>query len=130
MNPLFICCDRQQITLNNIIWLEGDINYTRIHQQRGRLIVSAYTLKRYEELLHGFVRVRRDAIVNPVHIAEIRNDPGRPARLTIILSDGQELAVTRRRQLHVRHLLLGRSLSPAQLPVRHTALNAANSPTS
>lgn len=80
---------------DTILWLEGEGNYTRIHRQDEPTSVMAYTLKRFEEHLVGFVRVRRDVLVNPRYIQCIRWN-GQP-KLTIYLSDGTVLTASRRR---------------------------------
>ena len=88
---------RTQNTLlpDTILWLEGVGNYTRIHWQEQPTSVMAYTLKRFEEHFAGFVRVRRDVLVNPRHIASIRWNGS--LKLTIYLSDGTVLTASRRR---------------------------------
>ena len=88
---------RTQNTLlpDTILWLEGEGNYTRIHRQEQPTSVMAYTLKRFEEHFAEFVRVRRDVLVNPRHIAGVRWN-GNP-KLTIYLSDGTVLTASRRR---------------------------------
>ena len=101
----FIYCDRQRISLNSILWLEGDWNYTRIYQQDQQVNLSSYTLKRYERQLAGFVRVRKDAIVNPIHVCTIQRISRRPCRLILVLSNGEQIEVTRRRQNFVRQQL-------------------------
>lgn len=106
MNALsFICCDKQRINLDTILWLEGDWNYTRIYQQDHPVSLSAYTLKWYERQLVDFVRVRKDAIVNPLHVCAIQRISSRPRRLKVILSNGEQVEVTRRRQAFVRKQL-------------------------
>ena len=101
----YICCDKQRIELDAIVWLEGDWNYTRIYQQNQSANLSAYTLKWYERQLAGFVRIRKDAIVNPRHVCGLESISSRPRRLRIILSNGEQLEVTRRRQPQVRQQL-------------------------
>lgn len=98
----YICCDKQRIDLDAIVWLEGDWNYTRIYQQNQSASLSAYTLKWYERQLRNFVRVRKDAIVNPIHVCGIQSISSRPRRLKLFLSNGEQLEVTRRRQTEVR----------------------------
>lgn len=98
----YICCDKQRIELDAIVWLEGDWNYTRIYQLNKPVSLSAYTLKRYERQLAGFVRIRKDAIVNPLYICAMLKISSRPRRLKIVLTNGEQLEVTRRRQAIVR----------------------------
>ncbi len=91
----FLTRTNKTLCPNTILWLEGESNYTRIHRVGQPVLVVAYTLKRFEELFGNFVRVRRDGLVNPLHIQCIQwhGSPG----LTIHLSDGTVLMASRRR---------------------------------
>ena len=100
--PYFARTDKT-LCPDTILWLEGEGNYTRIHFQEQPSSVMAYTLKRFEEHFAGFVRVRRDVLVNPRYIQYIRWN-GQP-KLTIYLSDGTVLTASRR-----RHRLLAAQL--------------------
>lgn len=97
-----IRCDKQAIALDAILWLEGDWNYTRIYQYNQPVRVSSRTLSWYERQLTTFVRVRKDVMVNPAHVQGIESISSRPPRLKIILSNGEQIEVTRRRQAFVR----------------------------
>lgn len=97
-----IICDKKRIELSSILWLEGDWNYTRIYQQGESVYLSAYTLKWYERHLTEFVRVRKNAIVNPLHVRALKSISSRPRRLQLILSNGELVEVTRRRQAMTR----------------------------
>ncbi len=98
----FIRCDNQRIGCDSIIWLEGDYNYTYIHQLSKPTKVSARTLKWYESRLTQFIRVRRDAMVNPAHIRAVFRDETRPDQLKLLLSNGEVLPIARRRLAEVR----------------------------
>jgi len=100
----YISCNKQRIELNAIVWLEGDWNYTRIYQQNQPVSLSAYTLKWYERQLADFIRVRKDAMVNPIHVHAVQRISYRPSRLQLLLSNGEFVEVTRRRQALVRKL--------------------------
>lgn len=95
-------CDGQLIAHESIVWLEGDWNYTRIHRQNELTHLSAYTLKWYEQLLTSFVRVSKDAMVNPQHVQSVISLSSRPRRLQLILSNGEQIEVARRRQAETR----------------------------
>ncbi len=79
---------------DTILWLEGDGNYTRIHRLQQPALLSARTLKRFEERLVYFIRIRRDVLVNPRHIQCVRWN--QQPNLTICLTDGTELTASRR----------------------------------
>ena len=109
MKPLsHLICDRQPIALDAIVWLEGDWNYTRIYLQDQPVRLSSYTLKWYEDKLSGFWRVRKNALVNPIHIQELNTLPATTLcvhnrhGLQVVLSNGVQLEVTRRRRVFIR----------------------------
>lgn len=56
----------QMEKLNDIMYCEGDVNYTKIHTYDGRLIMVSRTLKDVEELLssHYFYRTHKSYLVN------------------------------------------------------------------
>jgi DNA-binding LytR/AlgR family response regulator len=83
----------------SIIWLEGQGNYTRIHRQGKSSFVTSYTLKRFEEQLTDFVRVRRDILVNPKFVINCWKSGPEP--LTLCLVDGTTLQASRRKWRNV-----------------------------
>lgn len=87
----------------SILWLEGDGNYTRIHRQQRTPKLMAYTLKRFEERFAYFLRVRRNVLVNPLHIRAWEQSS--PEQLTLSLTDGTTLMTSRRRLSKVRSQL-------------------------
>jgi two-component system LytT family response regulator len=56
----------QMERLNNIMYCEGDANYTKIHTGDGRIIMVSRTLKEVEELLscQYFFRIHKSYLVN------------------------------------------------------------------
>ena len=91
-------------TANGILWLEGDGNYTRIHRQQQPMVLSAHTLKRFEERLVGFIRFRRDALVNPLHISRFQQNKSL-SEIKVWLTDGTLIVASRRRYTCVRDVL-------------------------
>lgn len=85
---------KQQVNLDQIIFLEGDINYTSFHFQSRRRMVIAHSLRYFEAdlLPRGFLRIHRSYIVNSrfVQSANVANN-------TLTLMDGTVLRVARRR---------------------------------
>lgn len=81
---------------HNIVHLEADVNYTIIHLVDGHKEMTSYTLKKYAQMpeLEGFKRINRKYLVNPSVIREIRKDK---KKHYVILTSGQELKVSRRR---------------------------------
>ena len=58
------------ISLNEVIMLRGEVNYTTFCMKNGRTIMIAHTLKYFEDQLNkfGFIRVHRAFLVNPDYI--------------------------------------------------------------
>jgi two-component system LytT family response regulator len=79
--------------INDILYCEASSSYTIIHLMNKSKIVSAKTLKEYEEMLepHSFYRVHHSHLVNMNFVEKyIRGDGG-----YIIMSDGTEIGVSR-----------------------------------
>ena len=77
----------------------------RIHSSRGRHLVRT-ALTTLEGQLHPlqFLRVHRGAIVNLQEVMEVRDAGG----LTLVLTDGAEVPVSRSRRAAVESSLLSR----------------------
>jgi two-component system LytT family response regulator len=85
-----------------VIWVEAEDYYVLIHSKRGRHMVRA-TLSSLEQRLdpRAFLRVHRAALVNLQEVQEIREDGG----LSLVLSDGSHVAVSRSRRERVDAIL-------------------------
>jgi two-component system LytT family response regulator len=90
---------------SEVIWIEAEDYYVRIHSKRGRHLVRA-SLNSLETRLDpaDFVRVHRAAIVNLHEVSEVR-DAG---ALGLVVSDGTEIPVSRSRKASVESALLPR----------------------
>ena len=88
-----------------LIWIEAEDYYVRIHSSRGRHLVRT-SLTTLEGQLHPlqFLRVHRGAIVNLQEVTEVRDAGG----LTLVLTDGNEVPVSRSRRAAVESSLLSR----------------------
>ncbi len=85
---------RQPISVQSIVWLEGDANYTRVHYQNGTYMLISQPLRWFEPRL-DFLRVHRSAIVNPAFVYEFRQKRSRAGWVKLL--DGQVLPVSRSR---------------------------------
>ena len=58
---------KKSLIIQNIIMLEGNINYTIFHMKYGKKLLYSHTLLSYEVFLNkfGFLRVHRGFIINP-----------------------------------------------------------------
>jgi two-component system, LytTR family, response regulator len=84
------------VALQNILWLEADNNYTTLHLVDGQPIITSRSIGDFEELLteFDFFRIHQSNIINLQHLQEyVRGDGG-----SVILSNGKELEVSRRRK--------------------------------
>ncbi len=93
--PPFIYADKQTIDSKNVVLLLGNINYTYIYLQCGKVIISTKTLKRFDEELsrYGFIRVHKSAIINPAFVTDYDHPE-------IRLANGMMAKVSRRRRLN------------------------------
>ncbi len=84
----------RRVSLDQILYLEGDINYTRFYFQFRKRTIIAHPLKHFEPdlLPRGFLRIHRSFIVNSQFIKSTNLEA-----LTVLLVDGTELKVARRR---------------------------------
>src|SRR5262249_22618601 len=91
------------IDVDEIDWIEDDDYYAVIHtRQEGHFIRES--LASLEQRLDStrFIRVHRSAIVNMDRVRELRNESG---ETLLVLSNGDQIAVSRRRHTRVRKLL-------------------------
>ena len=99
--------DERTIVLKmaEVIWIEAEDYYVRIHSKRGRHLVRT-ALATLEERLdpRDFLRVHRGAIVNVHEVTEVRDAAG----LTLVLADGTETPVSRSRRASVESALVPR----------------------
>jgi two-component system LytT family response regulator len=84
------------IDLDKILRCEADSNYTKIYLLDGTRLVSAKTLKEYDNYLsmHQFFRVHQSHLINLRFVKRyVRGDGG-----TVILWDGTQIEVARRKK--------------------------------
>lgn len=84
------------VSINDIIHCEADDNYTFFYLQNGEKILVSKTLKYFEDLFtaKNFFRIHKASLVNLLYLKKfIKGDGG-----TVVLDDGTELPVSRRRK--------------------------------
>jgi len=83
------------VDIDEIMYLEGDDNYTSFFLNRHKKVVVSKTLKEYENLLGdlGFMRIHKSSIINLLHLKNINKENG----MDVVMSDGRRLPVSRRR---------------------------------
>lgn len=87
---------RQQIEINEIMYLQSESNYTLIHTTNKSKTVASQTLHLIHESINyeNFVRISRSYILNIEHIStySLENNI-----LTFKLSNGEKFTASRRR---------------------------------
>jgi DNA-binding LytR/AlgR family response regulator len=83
-----------KVSVNEILFLKGDVNYTNFIFQHRRQCTVSHSIKYFEASLlkAGFLRIHRAFLVNPLFIKTTNFDA-----LTVTMSNGIELKVARRR---------------------------------
>jgi two-component system LytT family response regulator len=84
------------LPVNDILFCEANSSYTILHLNKSEKIVSAKTLKEYEEILapHGFFRVHHSHLVNLNHVQKyVRGDGG-----YVIMSNQSTIGVSRNKK--------------------------------
>ena len=96
-----------------IVWIEAEDDHVVLHATSGRHRVRQ-SLAALEARLDPdcFARVHRSAIVRIDQVREVRTDGG--GETTLVLRDGTELAVSRRRAARVKDLLAPPHRSPPE----------------
>ena len=84
---------RTKVFANEILFFEGDVNYTWIHFKSGKQTIIARTLLFIEQKTNteNFIRINRKYLVNRKFIVEIGND-------FVVLTDKTVLPISRRRK--------------------------------
>jgi hypothetical protein len=83
-----------RLILNDIVLIEGERDYVRVHVSRKDYLIR-HPLKKFEETLEGstFIRIHRSRIVNFAHVAS--HTPIRDGRWSLTLSNGKVVETSR-----------------------------------
>jgi two-component system LytT family response regulator len=83
--------------LSNIVYLEADSNYTRLHLADGRSLYTSKTLKYWQELINSpsFLRIHSKYVVNTQYITEVDTKTSR------LLIGSTSLIISRSRKASV-----------------------------
>lgn len=95
----------QVISLTEILYLAGEVNYTRFTLESGEQILVSKTLKDYEHLLSGFgfFRIHQSYLINLRHVKQYTRGEGG----TVTMNNNHELTVSRRRKADFLQKFLG-----------------------
>jgi two-component system, LytTR family, response regulator len=93
------------LELDNILYFEGDRNYTHIHLLQGQKLTTSKNLKEYEQYLppRQFFRIHKTHIINLNCVKKYIKGIGGE----VILSDGSSLEVSRQKKEELLNLLKG-----------------------
>jgi two-component system LytT family response regulator len=85
----------------DIIYCEGENNYTRFIFTRNKPMLVSKTLGEYEDLLteHGFLRIHKSYLINASYVSKVDREG------TLLMTDGRQLAISRRRREMVMNTL-------------------------
>ena len=86
---------RKYVPLEEIIMLEGVVNYTILHLRSGRKMLIPRTLKLFEIILgnYDFLRTHRGFMINCGHLKSVDSEG-----ITMILTDNLHASISRRRR--------------------------------
>jgi two-component system LytT family response regulator len=89
-------------TLDEILRLEADKNYTAIHLIGKRPFLASKTLKHFDEMLgeFNFIRTHKSHLVNPKYIKQVTHN-----NQFLLLSDGSRIEISRRKKELVQQYL-------------------------
>lgn len=90
------------IPLEQILFLQADTNYTQIFLSCGRILLSGFNLKKYEEFFEqaSFLRANRRYLINRNHIEHYDS-----ANFTLHLKNGRVIEVSRRRREMIQSMV-------------------------
>jgi two-component system LytT family response regulator len=88
---------------SEIINIEGDGRYTRVHFVSGKVMLIAKNLKEFEDELlpSGFFRVHKSQLINCNHVKKISNTDG----YFVELSNNKSIEISRRRKMEFMEFL-------------------------
>jgi two-component system LytT family response regulator len=80
--------------IEDIIYCQAVGNYTQFYLTNKRKLLSAYTLKQYDDMLSefNFFRAHKSFLINLDHVQQYKKGEGG----TVVMSDGMEVEVSRR----------------------------------
>jgi DNA-binding LytR/AlgR family response regulator len=95
-SPFLLIGYRTKVCFNEVLFFEGDINYTRIFFRNGKSKMISRTLLHVQQRVdaNDFVRVSRKHLVNRKFITQINHD-------NVILVNETALSISRRRRAFI-----------------------------
>jgi two-component system, LytTR family, response regulator len=80
--------------ISQIVYIEGDNNYSRFYISNAKPVLVSKTLKEYDEILVnlGFIRIHKSYLINKTHVTQFTQDG------FISLSNNARLEISRRKK--------------------------------
>jgi two-component system LytT family response regulator len=93
-------CNVLLLNAHDIIYLQGDGNYTYVYTVQGKRYLLSKTMKVIQNILNaGFLRIHKSYTINPVHlVARIKAD-------RVLLTSGKQLPIARRRIIEMHEII-------------------------
>lgn len=91
--------------LAQILYLTGEINYSRIHLINGEVVLMSHTLKWYEGRWPSFIRIHKQVLINPQHARQVKLAPRLRDNSQLVMTNQTELPIARRRLSQVMQTL-------------------------
>ena len=92
------------VRLDQILYLQSDINYTLFFLQNGEKIIVSKSLKDYEKLLpeYQFFRIHQSYLVNIQYVKKVLKEDGG----SVLMQSGKQLPISRRKKEAFLNLLM------------------------
>ncbi|WP_158552604.1 LytR/AlgR family response regulator transcription factor [Spirosoma telluris] len=82
---------------HSVLYLTGDANYSRIHLLNGKVFLSSYNLKWFAQKWPSFLRLHKQALVNPAYVHHLSVAPTLQSASYVVMQDQVQLPISRRR---------------------------------
>ncbi|MCB0496976.1 MAG: response regulator transcription factor [Cyclobacteriaceae bacterium] len=91
------------VNVEDILFCEGNRNYTALYLQDKKTLVASKTLKEYERLLKNtnFVRVHQKYLVNFDYVVKYIKGRGG----ILVLTDGKQIPISQNKRANLNHIL-------------------------
>lgn len=86
---------RKYLSPSDILYIEGDGNYSVLKLSNGQVERRSYTLKWFQTQYRGFIRISKHVLINPDYIENWGTLPTRQLGVTVV--KGPSMAVAARR---------------------------------
>ena len=92
----------ENVILDDIIYLQANINYTIFFLQNGQKIITGFSLKNYKKLEgFNFIQTHKSFIINALHIKKFDFEHS-----FLTMKNGANIEIARRRRTFLKTLFL------------------------